>query len=160
LAVASLETPIGQLHVAASGAGLMRVVFPEHRDHGVLAPLAGERSASRAAARARATAAEQLGGYFSGELRSFDVPIDWSAADERHRAVLDETALVPYGDRRAYHRLDGDARAVGTALGANPLPIVVPCHRVGRAPDDPVDYTGGVERKRALQAIETAAAAK
>jgi methylated-DNA-[protein]-cysteine S-methyltransferase len=166
VAVGAVDTPVGRLHVAASSEGVIRVVFPEQADHHVLEPLTRERQGARAAARVRATAIREIGEYFSDGRRSFDAPLDWRAVEERHREVLHRTELVPYGTTRAYHHLahNGDspepARVVGSALGANPLPIFVPCHRVGRAPDDPVDYTGGLERKRALQAIEAAHTAK
>lgn len=166
VAVGAIDTPMGTLHVAAGSEGLVRIAFPEHADRAVLEPLTASRSRSRgAAARVRATALGQIGEYFEGGRRDFDVPVNWSAVGARHRSVLHATEGIPYGRTRAYHQLTDDsgggggAQAVGAALGANPVPIVLPCHRVGRAPDDPVDYTGGVERKRALQAIERAFAA-
>jgi methylated-DNA-[protein]-cysteine S-methyltransferase len=102
----------------------------------------------------------ELEKYFEGKLHDFDVPLDWSLAGEFARRVLRRTARIPYGSVASY----GDvavgvgtprgARAVGNALGSNPIPVIVPCHRVVRTGGAIGGYGGGLTRKRFLLALE------
>ncbi|MFE7119255.1 methylated-DNA--[protein]-cysteine S-methyltransferase, partial [Streptomyces sp. NPDC057654] len=103
----------------------------------------------------------QLVAYFDGRLRTFTVPLDWSLATGFNRRVLRALAAhVPYGTVVGYQDLarrvgePGAARAVGTAMGANPLPVVVPCHRVIGSDGGLGGFGGGLEVKRALLALE------
>ncbi|QHC21742.1 methylated-DNA--[protein]-cysteine S-methyltransferase [Streptomyces sp. GS7] len=159
-----VETPIGPLLLAATREGLAQVVF--HAD---------ERVARRAQARLEhafggppasgiphlATAAAELGAYFAGELRAFTVPLDWSLSSGFHARVLHALADgVPYGSVVGYQDLadrvgePGAARAVGAAMGSNPLPVVVPCHRVVASDGGIGGFGGGLETKRLLLALE------
>ncbi len=107
-------------------------------------------------------AAEQLEAYFAGERRDFDLPLAPAGTDFDH-AVWDLLRAIPYGETRSYGELaralgrPERVRAVGRANGRNPLAIVVPCHRVIGADGSLVGYGGGLERKRALLALERAA---
>jgi methylated-DNA-[protein]-cysteine S-methyltransferase len=104
--------------------------------------------------------ADQLAAYFAGTLREFTVPVDLAAASDFTRRVLEATARIPYGATRTYGDIaaaigmPGATQAVGNALGANPVPIVVPCHRVVRADGSMGWFTGGAHIKRALLDLE------
>jgi methylated-DNA-[protein]-cysteine S-methyltransferase len=106
-----------------------------------------------------ADVAEQLGEYFAGERTAFDLPLR-AEGNELQRAVWRLMAAIPYGETRSYGHLAralGDrslAQAVGTACGRNPLPVVVPCHRVVGADGDLVGFGGGLARKRFLLDLE------
>ncbi|WP_326599614.1 methylated-DNA--[protein]-cysteine S-methyltransferase [Streptomyces sp. NBC_01803] len=163
------RTPIGPLFLAATDDGLVNVVF--HADErGVgrsLARLAaglGVRPVPAGAAEpdpVLARAAAELTAYFEGGLRDFRLPLDWSLVSGFTGQVLRElAATVPFGSVVGYRELaarvgdPGAARAVGAAMGANPLPVVVPCHRVVAADGGIGGFGGGLETKRALLALE------
>jgi methylated-DNA-[protein]-cysteine S-methyltransferase len=105
-------------------------------------------------------ARRQLNGYFATNRRRFDLPIDWSLVHGFARGVLRATAGVPFGQTSTYGRMAGAAgspraaRAAGNALGSNPIPIVIPCHRVLHADGTLGGYSGGLDRKRILLALE------
>jgi methylated-DNA-[protein]-cysteine S-methyltransferase len=105
-------------------------------------------------------ARRELDEYFAGARTRFELALDWRLTQGFGRRVLRSTARIPFGSVSTYGRVATEAgsprgsRAAGNALGANPLPIVVPCHRVVRAGGALGGYTGGVERKLALLAIE------
>ena len=102
----------------------------------------------------------ELDEYFEGRRTSFDVPIDWSLTRGFTRGVLQATARIPFGEVGTYASVAGEAgspravRAAGNALGANPMPVVVPCHRVLRTGGALGGYTGGIERKEFLLRLE------
>jgi methylated-DNA-[protein]-cysteine S-methyltransferase len=104
----------------------------------------------------------ELEDYFAGRRRTFDTPIDWSLVRGFAVGVLQATAQVPFGQVTTYQDVAGAAgspraaRAAGNALGSNPIPIVVPCHRVVHAGGGLGGYTGGLERKRFLLRLEGA----
>jgi methylated-DNA-[protein]-cysteine S-methyltransferase len=104
----------------------------------------------------------ELDEYFSGRRTSFDVPLDWSLSSGFTRRVLRATARVPYGEVSTYRAMATRAgnskavRAAGNALGANPIPIVVPCHRILRTGGSLGGYGGGLERKEFLLRLEGA----
>ena len=107
------------------------------------------------------TARRELSEFFEGERREFDLDLDWSLVPGGfYRKVLDATAKLDYGQVVTYGEIARSAgnprahRAAGTALGSNPLPIVVPCHRIVRAGPDPGNYGGGPELKRWLLELE------
>ena len=154
-----VETPLGTLLVAATAHGVCRIAFEPDVD--ALAAAAGPR-VLRVPSRL-AEARRQLDEYFAGARREFDLPVDLHAAPFQG-AVLRELARVPYGAVATYGELarrigrPTAARAVGGALNRNPVPIVLPCHRVVGASGSLVGYAGGLERKRVLLDLERAAA--
>jgi methylated-DNA-[protein]-cysteine S-methyltransferase len=156
LPAATIDTPVGTLALAASGRGLARVAFEDHADVALLTQRSARVASGTAARRHLDTARRALERYFSpaGEQPTCDV--DWGAMPEAMHATLRATTGIGVGEQRAYTQLMEDTpearagRAIGTALGANPVPIVLPCHRVTRGDGDLVAYTGGLERKRAL----------
>ncbi|MFI9200915.1 methylated-DNA--[protein]-cysteine S-methyltransferase [Streptomyces sp. NPDC053048] len=162
------DTPVGPLGLAATRTGLISVVFH-----------AGERTSAEAVARLSrhlgsapgappsachdllAEAVDQLRAYFAGRLRAFSLPLDWSLTSGFNRRVLRELlAHVPYGTVVAYQDLadrtgeSGAARAVGVAMGSNPLPVVVPCHRVIASDGGLGGFGPGLESKRILLTLE------
>lgn len=156
VAVAPVAAPFGTVWVAVTPRGLVRVAFGEHED--VLAELA-TRVSPRVldAAGPTDTARRQLDEYFTGRRTAFDVPLDLSLVRAPfQRAVLDAARAIPYGGTRTYGEVAATighpsaSRAVGTALGRNPLCIVVPCHRVHRAGGGLGGYAGGLPVKRWL----------
>ncbi|MFS4108018.1 methylated-DNA--[protein]-cysteine S-methyltransferase [Streptomyces sp. SID8499] len=160
------ESGIGPLLLAATADGLVNVVF--HATGGVR-QRALERLASRLGAEpveapgspVLAEAIRQLEAYFAGERRDFALPLDWSLISGFNRQVLRELASgVPYGTVVGYGDLarrvgqPQAAQAVGVAMGANPLPLVVPCHRVVESDGGIGGFGGGLETKRTLLALE------
>jgi len=161
VATAAHETPIGTLLLAATAAGLCTVAFdpePEATE---------ERLARRFGARVLRSprpldpVRRQLDDYFEGRRRSFDVDLDLgTVTGEFGRLVLAELARVPYGSTTTYGSLAARtgrpraARAVGTVMNRNPLPIVLPCHRVVGSTGSLVGYAGGLERKERLLRLE------
>jgi methylated-DNA-[protein]-cysteine S-methyltransferase len=160
---APVASPFGTLLLAATKRGLVRVAFPEEDVDCVL-----ERLAQRISPRIIESSAplepmrRELDEYFSGVRRSFDVPLDWTLIGPFGRRVLGVTYAIPYGGVLSYGEVAADAgsprgsRAAGTALGSNPIPIVIPCHRVLRAGGALGGYGGGLERKRWLLELEGA----
>ena len=157
-----VDSPIGPLLVAISDAGVCRIEFdaePE-RDEEVLARAFGARvlRAPRAVDRAR----RELDEYFEGRRRDFDLELDLRPVADFHRTVLERLAEVPYGQVTTYGTLAARAgrpraaRAVGTVMNRNPIPIVLPCHRVIGASGKLVGYGGGLDRKVALLELEGA----
>ncbi len=150
-----VETPLGTVLVAATDRGLCRLSYAADVD--ALAAALGPRVLRVPAQLDEAR--RQLDEYFAGERRDFELPIDLRAAPfQRH--VLQELARVPFGELATYGELarrignPRAARAVGGALNRNPIPIVFPCHRVVGASGALVGYAGGLDRKRALLALE------
>lgn len=170
-----VDSPVGPLLLAAAPAGLVRVAFereghdavidrlsvttgphtahdPGHLDAAAsyLDPAAGHLDAG----------ARQLDEYFGGRRRRFDLAVDLRTPRGFRRAVLDRLRAVPWGATLTYTAVAADlgspraARAVGTACATNPLPVVVPCHRVVRSDGSTGGYVGGPDAKRALLALE------
>ena len=156
------DSPVGTLLVAASERGVCRISFdPEpERELEALAAAFGVR-VLRASAPVAALRRE-LDEYFEGDRREFDLPVDLTALPDFQRTVLEELVRVPYGHVDTYGGLaqrigkPRAARAVGGALNRNPIPIVVPCHRIVGASGSLVGYAGGLERKQALLGLEGA----
>jgi methylated-DNA-[protein]-cysteine S-methyltransferase len=100
--------------------------------------------------------------YFAGELHDFDLPLDWQLSRGFRLEVLRQTARIPYGSTLSYKQIAARAgseravRAAGSALGANPIPIVVPCHRVLRTGGALGGYGGGLPMKESLLRLEGA----
>lgn len=160
-----LDSPVGPLLLAATPAGLVRVAFTTVEDpDAVLAALAGAVSPRVLEAPGRLDeVARELDEYFAGRRHGFDVPVDLRLAHGFRRAVLDRLVEVPYAGTVSYAELAARAgspravRAVGTACALNPVPLVVPCHRVVRSDGAPGNYRGGTEAKLRLLALEAAA---
>jgi methylated-DNA-[protein]-cysteine S-methyltransferase len=164
VAYARLDTPVGTVLLAATPRGLVRVAYLDDGEDAVLAELAAAVSPRLLAGPARLDEARrELDEYFAGRRRNFELPLDWQLSHGFTRRVLRATARIPYGGVSSYGAIAAAAgsprgsRAAGNALGANPLPIVVPCHRVLRTGGALGGYTGGVERKRVLLDIESVA---
>ncbi|MDN0194923.1 methylated-DNA--[protein]-cysteine S-methyltransferase [Streptomyces sp. S.PNR 29] len=159
-------TGIGPLLLAATREGLVNVVFhatDEVRDRALdhLASRLGTRPVEAPGSPLLAEAIRQVQAYFAGERHDFDLPLDWSLITGFNREVLRELAAgVPYGTVVGYGDLagrvgqPGAAQAVGTAMGSNPLPVVVPCHRVVESGGGIGGFGGGLETKRKLLALE------
>ncbi|MGH2677226.1 MAG: methylated-DNA--[protein]-cysteine S-methyltransferase [Actinomycetota bacterium] len=160
---AEVDSPFGRLLVAVTSRGLLRLAYPDQEPDQVLEELADRVSPRILRAPGRTDViVRQLGEYFEGDRLRFDVPVDWSLTGGFGRKILRTTARIPYGDVRTYGQVATGAgsprayRAAGNALGANPIPIVVPCHRVVQAGGRLGGYTGGVERKEFLLRLEGA----
>ncbi|MDQ0990267.1 methylated-DNA--[protein]-cysteine S-methyltransferase [Streptomyces sp. V3I7] len=163
---AVMDTGIGPLLLAATRDGLVSVAF--HADDAVrdeaLAQLAARLGAEPVEAPGSPLLAEairQVEEYFAGRRKDFSVPLDWTLISGFNRQVLRELATgVPYGAVVGYGELakrvgqPGAAQAVGAAMGANPLPVVVPCHRVVESDGGIGGFAGGLETKRRLLALE------
>lgn len=164
VAYASVDSPLGPLVVAATPQGLVRVSYSELRgEDQVLEELARRVSPRVLEAPARLDRVRrELDEYFEGEREAFDIPIDWPQLAGFTREVLRATARIGFGEISTYAGVAAEAgspravRAAGNALGANPMPVVVPCHRVLRTGGALGGYTGGVERKEFLLRLEGA----
>ena len=162
VAYARLDSPLGPLLLAATPAGLVRIAYLDNGEEtAVLAALAARVSPRvLAAPRKLDRPRRELDEYFGGRRRHFDLALDWRLMGDFARRVLTATAAIPYGSVLSYQEVAALAgsprgsRAAGNALGSNPLPIVVPCHRVLRSGGSLGGYTGGLDRKRTLLAIE------
>jgi methylated-DNA-[protein]-cysteine S-methyltransferase len=162
VAYATVDSPLGALLVAGTPRGLVRVAYTDHADaDAVLADIAGKLSPRILEAPARLDdARRELDDYFAGRRDAFDLPIDWSLTRGFAGDVLRQTARIPFGATSTYAEVASRAgspravRAAGNALGANPIPVVVPCHRVLRTGGALGGYTGGVERKEFLLRLE------
>jgi len=154
---------LGPLLLAATEQGLVRVAFAVEGHDAVLAGLAERISPRILAAPARLDSiAAELEEYFAGRRRGFDVPLDLRLASGFHREVLAHLGRIGYGGTVSYGQVAAAAgrpravRAVGTACARNPLPIVLPCHRVVRGDGSPGGYVGGAAAKQALLRLEAA----
>jgi methylated-DNA-[protein]-cysteine S-methyltransferase len=163
VAYATLDSPLGVLLVAVTPRGLVRVAYLDagEEEDAVLVDLAARVSPRvLAAPRPVDDARRQLDDYFERRRRGFDLPIDWRLVHGFGRRVLRATARIPYGGVSSYKEIATEAgsprghRAAGNALGANPIPIVVPCHRVLHTGGGLGGYGGGPERKRLLLGVE------
>jgi methylated-DNA-[protein]-cysteine S-methyltransferase len=159
-----IETPVGLLLLAATDRGLVRVAYDREGHDAVLAALAGAVSPRILHAPARLeTVSRQLEEYFAGRRRAFDVPLDFRLAHGFRRSVLAHLPAIGYGRTESYAQVAAAAgspravRAAGTACATNPLPVIVPCHRVIRSDGSPGAYVGGPDAKRSLLGLETAA---
>jgi len=157
-----VDTPVGLLLVAATERGLCRIAYDAEPEQELerLARAFGVRVLR--SARPIDPARRQLDEYFSGGRQHFDLTVDLALQADFNRRVLRELARVPYGEVVTYGELaaraarPGAARAVGTVMNRNPLPIVLPCHRVIGANGKLVGYAGGLERKESLLRLEGA----
>jgi methylated-DNA-[protein]-cysteine S-methyltransferase len=162
VAYASVDSPLGPLIVAATPKGLVRISYTDFRgDDEVLEELARRVSPRVLEAPARLDPVRrELDEYFEGRREEFGVQIDWSHLAGFTREVLRATANIGFGEVSTYAGVAAEAgspravRAAGNALGANPMPVVVPCHRVLRTGGKLGGYTGGLEKKEYLLRLE------
>jgi methylated-DNA-[protein]-cysteine S-methyltransferase len=160
VAFSMVDSPVGDLLVAVTPQGLVRLAFDPER---VLDELAERISPRVAEAPARLDPVRrELDEYFEGRRRAFDLAVDWSLTSGFRRRVLEATARIPAGQVTTYGALakrvgnPRASRAVGGAVGSNPVAIVVPCHRVLPASGGVGNYGGGPERKAFLLELEHA----
>lgn len=163
IAYRTLDSPVGSLLLAATPAGLVRVVYQSAGHDAALADLAERVSPRILRAPARLDGvARELDEYFAGERRAFDVPLDLRLASGFRRAVLSHLAEIGYGRTESYAQVAAAAgspravRAVGTACATNPVPVVLPCHRVVRSDGSAGGYVGGASAKETLLRLEAA----
>ncbi|GLY66063.1 methylated-DNA--[protein]-cysteine S-methyltransferase [Amycolatopsis taiwanensis] len=163
IAYRTIDTPVGVLLVAATDQGLLRVAY-EREDHdAVLAKLAEQVSSRILHAPGRLDPlVRQFDEYFAGKRTKFDVSLDFQLSKGFRRTVLAHLPEIAYGHTESYAQVAAAAgspravRAVGTACATNPLPVVVPCHRVVRSDGSFGGYVGGEEAKRTLLTLEAA----
>jgi methylated-DNA-[protein]-cysteine S-methyltransferase len=163
VAYRTLDTPVGSLLLAATDRGLVRVAYEIQGHDQALESLAARVSPRILNAPARLdTASREIDEYFAGRRTEFDLPLDFSLAHGFRRTVLSHLPEIGYGNTASYAAVAALAgsprafRAVGTACAANPLPVVVPCHRVIRSDGSLSGYAGGPAAKQALLALEEA----
>ena len=166
VAYATVDSPLGPLLALGTERGLLMLSYTDEPVEARLERVAARVSPRILEAPARLDEARrELDEYFSGRRRRFALPIDWSLVSGYARAVLEATSAIPYGGAMSYGEVSAaagnprGARATGNALGSNPIPIVIPCHRVLRSGGAIGGYTGGLERKRFLLALERGDAA-
>lgn len=163
VAYTSIDSPVGQLLLATTPKGLLRVAFEGEGHDLVLADLAGRVSPRILRSPSRLdTVARELEEYFDGRRQAFDLPLDLSLSAGFRRLVQEQLPSIGYGQTRSYGEVaqlvgrPKAVRAVGTACATNPLPIVVPCHRVLRSDGSLGGYLGGLPAKTTLLALEGA----
>jgi methylated-DNA-[protein]-cysteine S-methyltransferase len=164
VAYRTLDTPVGALLLAATGQGLVRVAFPSQGHDAVLTALGQVVSPRILHAPARLDeVCRQLEGYFAGRRTAFELPLDLRLSTGFRRGVLAHLAEIGYGRTESYKQVAEAAgsprafRAVGTACATNPLPVVLPCHRVLPSTGSIGRYAGGADAKLALLRLEGAA---
>ena len=164
VAYRTLDTPVGPLLLAATAQGLVRVAFEREDFDAVLAALASRVSPRVLEAPRRLDeAAVELEEYFTGTRRRFDLPLDRALSTGFREKVQRVLPRIDYGSTRSYKEIaelvgsPRAVRAVGTACATNPLPIVVPCHRVLRTDGALGGYVGGLDAKTALLTLERTA---
>lgn len=164
IAYRTLDTPIGPLLLAATTKGLVRVAFACEGFDAVLASLAAKVSPRVLEAPSRLDAvATELDEYFAGTRRNFDLPMDFTLSSGFREVVQRSLPQIGYGHTQTYQQVaelvgrPKAVRAVGTACATNPLPVVVPCHRVLRTDGSLGGYLGGLAAKTTLLTLEQAA---
>jgi methylated-DNA-[protein]-cysteine S-methyltransferase len=161
VAWATLDTPLGPIAVFVTPRGLLRVAY-DRENFGQVADEVAEQVSPRVLLAPQRTdvVREQLDDYFEARRRTFDLPIDWTLVRGFNQGVLQATAEIPFGETASYGDVAAAAgspraaRAAGNALAGNPIPIVVPCHRVIHASGGIGGYTGGLDNKRFLLRLE------
>lgn len=164
VAYRTIDTPVGSLLLAATAQGLVRVAFESEGHELVLEALANKVSPRILSSPGRLDrVAREVDEYFAGERREFDLPLDLRLSNGFRLAVLSHLPQIAYGHTESYSQVALAAgspkavRAVGSACATNPLPVIVPCHRVLRSDGSLGGYTGGLDAKRAMLALESAA---
>lgn len=164
VAYRTIDSPVGTLLLAATEQGLVRVAYAIEGHDAVLEQLADRVSPRVLRAPARLDrVAREIEEYFAGRRSGFDLPLDFQLSQGFRRTVLSHLSGIGYGTTASYATIAAAAgnpkavRAVGTACATNPLPVVVPCHRVVRSDGTIGQYVGGTDAKRALLSLEAAA---
>lgn len=163
IACRTVDSPIGKLLLAATERGMVRVAF-EMEDHDAVLQFLAEKLSPRIlfSASRLDPAARELDEYFAGIRRQFDLPLDFSLSRGFRLSVLEHLPQIAYGHTESYAQVALAAgnplavRAVGTACATNPLPVILPCHRVVKSDGSLGNYLGGTEAKRTLLALEAA----
>lgn len=163
VAYRTIDTPVGTLLLAATTVGLVRVAYDVEGHDAVLARLAEAVSPRLLHAPARLDpTARQIDEYFTKRRTTFEVPLDMRLAEGFRRDVIEHLRVIGYGHRESYATVAAAighpraVRAVGTACARNPLPVVIPCHRVVRSDGSTGQYAGGPLAKATLLDLETA----
>jgi len=164
VAYTTLDSPVGPVLVAATRRGIVRISFGAvYDEEAVLADLCARVSPRIVELPSYFDAlSRELEEYFHGRRTRFDLPVDWRLTGGFGRRVLEHTARIPYGEVSTYKEMAAaagsprGARAAGNALGTNPIPIVVPCHRVLHSGGGLGGYGGGLDRKEFLLKLEGA----
>jgi methylated-DNA-[protein]-cysteine S-methyltransferase len=161
VAYATTDSPFGPLLLAKTRRGLVRVGLPNQDQDELLVDLSARVSPRVLEAPAELDEVRrELDLYFEGRLDSFDLPLDWQLSGGFRQRVLRAINRIPYGQTRNYTEMARKAgneravRAAGTACGSNPIPLVVPCHRVLRTSGALGGYGGGLPMKEGLLALE------
>ena len=155
-----IESPVGKLALAARADGLTTILFEPH-DPSVFAAWRPSDAAAPGASAVLARTRHQLAAYFAGDLTTFDLPLSPTGTSFQRR-VWDALRRIPFGESTSYGQIarglgvPNSARAVGAANGRNPIPIIVPCHRVIGANGSLTGFGGGIERKHWLLEHERA----
>lgn len=164
VAYRTLDTPVGPLLIATTGVGLVRVAYASEDHDQVLRALAARLGSRVLRAPARLEhVARQLDEYFAGTRTAFDLPLDFALSAGFRQRVQQNLVTIGYGTTRSYGEIARSVgnpkavRAVGSACATNPLPVVVPCHRVVRSDGSLGGYAGGPDAKRTLLTLEHAA---
>ena len=156
------DTPLGTVRINATSTGIVRLVLPAEDADAAVEDLARKLSTRilRTSSPMITLARRELDEYFEARRRAFDVPLDWALSKAFRREVLQVTAQIPYGQTSSYRKVATAAgspsavRAAGSALATNPLPILVPCHRVLRTDGSLGQYRGGQAAKTQLLSLE------
>lgn len=159
------ETPLGRIRLSATATGVVYVALPIEDADAVVERLAEQVSSRilRSGSPVLSEARRELDEYFDGRREAFEVPLDWTLSRAFRREVLRATARIPYGTTSSYREVatlagsPNAVRAAGTALATNPVPILVPCHRVLRTDGALGQYRGGAAAKAQLLHLEQAA---
>ena len=161
VAYTTADSPFGPLLLATTPRGLVRVGLPNQDSEELLGELAARVSPRVLEAAAPLDEARrELDLYFEGKLTEFGLPLDWQLSRDFRRRALRAIARIPYGQTRSYTQIATSAgneravRAAGTACGTNPIPVVVPCHRVLRSGGGLGGYGGGLPMKESLLRLE------
>ncbi len=162
VAYETTDSPLGTLLLATTPRGLVRLAYIDHEDEDEVL----EQLATKVSPRVLRVAhrlddpRRELDQYFAGRREQFDLPVDWQLSRGFGRRVLEATAKIPFGSTATYKQVATEAgnarayRAAGNALGSNPIPIIVPCHRILHSGGGLGGYTGGLHRKRVLLTVE------
>jgi methylated-DNA-[protein]-cysteine S-methyltransferase len=161
VAYAEVDSPIGRLLLAATPKGLVRIGFGTENHEAMLEDIAHRLSPRVLEAPERLDRVRrELDEYFAGRRHDFSTPLDWSLSTGFRQRVLKAIAAIPFGEVRTYKEMAKAAgnpaavRAAGSACGSNPIPLVVPCHRVLRTGGGLGGYGGGLDLKRRLLTLE------
>ncbi len=155
------NTAAGWVGILSSNKGLLRITLPQSLEQDVRRLLGNSLDRAASSPRRFKDIIERLRAYFSGQRVDFPDKLDLSGATPFQREVWQAARLIPYSETRSYAWIAGQigrpeaARAVGQALGRNPFPVVVPCHRVLKSDGSLGGFSGGIETKKFLLSLET-----